>query len=108
MHRESHECGVVRYLLNVVHGKADEEVHDDDGHGEDEEDEKEEGECWVGQVGGALDAIVRHVVCKHVREVDFAEHHDESFDTSKTGVRESGLLGRGLIKIMDALCVDWC
>ena len=29
---------------------------------------------------------------KDVREVNFAEHHDESFDTGEAGVRESGLL----------------
>ena len=92
LHRETHECGVVRYLLNVVHCQADEEVHDDDGHGEDEKDEKEEGECWEGHVGRALDATVRHVVSKNVREVHFAEHHDERFYTGEAGVRESGLL----------------
>ena len=106
LHRESHECGVVRYLLNVIHGKADEKVHDDDGHGEDEKDEQEEGECWVRHVGAAVDATVRHVVSKHVREVDFPEHHDESFDAGKAGVGESGLLGRDHIDVRDVSHVD--
>ena len=86
LHGEPDECGVVRNLLNVVHGKADQEVHDDDRHGEYEEDEKEQGKCWIGHADAFFDAAVRHVVPEHVREVDLAEHHDESFDAGEAGV----------------------
>ena len=94
LHGEPHECSVVRYLLNVVHGKADQEVHDNDRHGEYEEDKKEQGECWVGHMDAPLDAAVRHVVPEHVREVDFAEHHDEGFDAREARVGESWLSER--------------
>ena len=72
--------------LNVIYGKTNEKVHDDNGHSDDEDDEQGLGGVHVGDSNQVLAIVL--VVKEQVVILHLPASHDEGFDDGKHQVAE--------------------
>ena len=86
-HGDLFERRVVEKRLDVVHGEADEEVEDDDGHEEEEHDKEGVRGAGKGRPGRGGLADVEDVVV----EVELADHHDDGLEERVAHLVEQGL-----------------